>query len=306
MLSILIPAYNYMPTQLLESLLEQLPADAELVVGDDQSKKTEVAMSLKAFCEERGIRFVQPTHNLGSAGMRNMLCREAKGEYLLYIDCDAIITDKDFVQKYVEKVNEATSQQGNEATSQQDNNYIVCGTIKHPDTMPSPQQSLRWKYEKSMEKCFTADLCNEHPYEHFRTSHFLVPKALMSRIPFDEGIKSSGYEDLLFGKRLQEQGVKVLHTDICVVNGDIEDNDTFLKKTERQLRTLYQFREELKEYSTLQKFSERLQRKHLLGFARLLYKLFKKPIRRHLLGSNPNIKLFQFYKLGYFEELRKS
>lgn len=289
MLSILIPTYNFHPQSLLDSLLKQLPADAEIIVGDDCSPNVELASWLRQYCQEKGIRYVRPVHNLGSAGMRNMLCREACGEQLLYIDCDTIVHDEAFISKYAELAG----------------NHIVCGTITHPETMPSAAQSLRWKYEKSMEKRFTADLCNQHPYEHFRTSHFLIPKSIMSEVPFDEGIKGSGYEDLLFGKHLQEKDIKVLHTPICAMNGDIEDNDTFLQKTERQLRTLYQYRAELAEFSTLLHFRDRMKQKHLLGPAILLFKMTRKALRHHLLGKNPNIKLFQFYKLGVYETLAK-
>ena len=82
-LSVLIPTYNYDCSHLVHQLLEQLPqnGDAEVIVGDDCS--TEPLSSLS------GCRIYRPDHNLGRAAIRNALAREAKGEWLLFIDADA-------------------------------------------------------------------------------------------------------------------------------------------------------------------------------------------------------------------------
>lgn len=286
-LSVLIPSYNYDCRPLLQTLMPQMPEEAEIIVGDDYSTDAALVASVRDFCEANHVSYVRTDRNRGSAATRNLLCREAHGKWLLYIDCDTIVKDAYFIKKYLESREEGT---------------VCCGTILHPETLPSPTQSLRWRYEKQMEKRFTAEQRNAHPYAHFRTSHFMIPHTLMLQNPFDESIRRSGYEDLLFGRRLEQNGIKVHHTDITALNGDIERNDIFLRKTEQQLHTLWQMREELAEYSTLLKCLQRIKGYHLTWALRLAYKLTRPILRCNLLGSHPSIKLFQFYKLGYYVE----
>ncbi len=141
------------------------------------------------------------------------------------------------------------------------------------------------------------------PHENFRTSHLFTPKSIMLQVPFDEKIKRSGYEDLLFGRQLKERGVEVRHTNIEAYNGDIEDNSSFLQKTHGHLNTLWQMQDERQGYSTLLSLHARIKRLHMLWAVKAMFKLTGSIIRRNLLGNNPSIRLFQFYKLGYFASL---
>lgn len=287
MLSVLIPTYNFDCTDLVMTLSSQLSADDEIVVGDDMSHVPAVVKAIDALEGMERVRVVRAATNMGAAGMRNMLCREAKGEWLLYVDCDTIVMDKHFVERY----------------KQEAYNGVVCGIIRHSDVCPSPNKTLRWKYERTYEKKNSTQQSNMQPHQHFRTSHFLTSKSIMLQVPFDEKIKRSGYEDLLFGRQLKERGVEVRHTNIEAYNGDIEDNSSFLQKTHGHLNTLWQMQDELQGYSTLLNLHARIKRLHMLWAVKAMFKLTGSIIRRNLLGNNPSIRLFQFYKLGYFASL---
>ena len=80
-LSILIPTYNYDCSHLVLQLLEQLPEDAEIIVGDDCS-----AEAIQLTTTDERVHIYRPEHNLGRASIRNRLAKEAKGEWLLFID----------------------------------------------------------------------------------------------------------------------------------------------------------------------------------------------------------------------------
>lgn len=287
MLSILIPTYNYDCTQLVKTLLQQLPKEAEILVGDDKSTDQKIVEQLDALGRVPNVRLIRPSSNMGRAGIRNMLCKEAYGDCLLYIDSDAIVEDEHFIEKYL---------------SEKDGG-VVRGFICHPDLLPSPQQSLRWKYEKQYERRMVMSQTNS-PYQHFRTSHFLIPRHIMQKVPFDEQITRSGYEDLLFGKQLEEIGISMKVADIYVTNGDIETNEVYLKKTEEHMHTLLQLQTELKGYSTLLYIYARIEKLNLLWLLKGIYRCTKPLIRRNLLSGSPSIRLFQMYKLGYFALLK--
>lgn len=290
MLSILIPTYNYDCTELVRTLIRQLPEKAEILVGDDCSTEQDIQESLAELATLPAVRVIRPATNLGSAGMRNLLAQEAHGEYLLYIDSDAIVEDERFIGKYLQEAD----------------GTVVCGTIRHPDRLPSPRQSLRWKYEKQYERDSQSQRHTASPYQHFRTSHFLIPKKVMLQVPFDEEIKRSGYEDLLFGKRLKEKGIRVKVADIHAMNGDIETNEVYLRKTEGHMQTLLQMKKELEGYSTLLNIYAGIKRIHLLPIVTALFRLTRGWLRHNLLGTNPSMHAFQFYKLGYFALLMEN
>ena len=93
--SIIIPVYNAEKTlQLsLDSLRSQTFRDFEAVFIDDGSSDGSPAI-LEEFCQESGVnaRVVRQSKNGGVAAARNRGLREAKGEYLAFLDADDTIS----------------------------------------------------------------------------------------------------------------------------------------------------------------------------------------------------------------------
>ena len=130
-----------------------------------------------------------------------------------------------------------------------------------------------------------------------------MPASVANRIPFDEGIRLYGYEDVLFGKQLERLHIPVIHIDNPLYNTDIEDNKTFLKKTEEALETLKQMQEKIGNDSTLLKLHSALRKYHLSSFIGILFRAFSPILRWNLTGSHPSVFLFQCYKIGYFSAI---
>ena len=118
---------------------------------------------------------------------------------------------------------------------------------------------------------------------------------------FDERFRYYGYEDVLLGKRLEQDGIPIHHIDNPLSFEVYETNEAFVSKTEEGLRTLHQFRNELRGYSRLLDFAER----HPLTarMVRLWHLLAAKWERRHLCGNAPTLTVFNLYRLGYFLQL---
>jgi hypothetical protein len=127
----------------------------------------------------------------------------------------------------------------------------------------------------------------------------------MPAYPPDERFKHYGYEDVLFGKRLQAAGVTITHIDNPVGFARFESNQRFVEKTEEGLGTLFEFQEELKGYSRLLAISERLKRYHLAPLLRIAHSCLGRPIRKNLVGNHPSLFLFKVYKLIYFASLKE-
>ena len=284
-LSILIPTYNTKCLSLVEELQRQLPDDCEIILADDGSTDTAAKAKNREMAGWKGVTYKEGEKNLGRAWIRNWLTQQAQGDYVLFIDSDAVVENPHFLTNYLRCL---------------PTEAVVCGGILHPATLPSPAQSLRWAYEKHCEPKFTADKRICHPYHCLRTFNFMMPRQIALAHPFDEEITRYGYEDTLLGRQLEEDDIEVWHIENPLTNGDIETNQVFLQKTEEAMKTLHDIRHKIGRYSRLLVVYRRLQRFHLTGILRFTYKLIRPLLRRNLLGVHPSVRLFNFYKLGYY------
>ena len=169
------------------------------------------------------------------------------------------------------------------------------------------EYSLLSTYGKAKERNTAA---NEKAAKPFTSSNFLISKSIFQQVRFDENIKGYGHEDTIFGIRLQRLGIPVQHIDNPVVHVGIEDNPTFLQKTQHalsNLRALYQSGRypELPGVSKVLSCSLSLEKLHLDGFAARLYRLLDKPMRRNLLSPDPSLRVFDLYKLLYLCHLSR-
>lgn len=287
-LSVLIPTYNYDCSRLVHQLLKQLPQDGEIIVGDDCSTDEEITHKNIEEAQSPGCRFFQPPHNLGRAAIRNALAREAKGEWLLFVDADAEVRSQTFIADYMASTDCA---------------QVVCGGLGNVSECPSPACRLRYDYEVSAEKRLTLDYRRRFPYAQFTTFNFLISRSLFLSICFDESIREYGHEDTLFGLELKRRGIAIRHIDNKLTHLGLEDAETYLSKTETALRTLAQMDMDMKRHARISSLALRLSRWHLLGLVRTLYNIYKAPLRANLLGKHPRQVLFAFYKLGYYASI---
>ena len=293
-LSILIPTYNTDCTQLVLTLHAQaasIPSlTYEIIVADDGSTDAACIEKLERLNRLDNVSLISNRCNIGRAAIRNVLARKAQYATLLFIDSDMQIASANYLNTYL---------------SQASNPVVYGGyTLATPYPRNPMSTYLRYRYETKAYPRQTAEQRRRHPYRDFHTANFLVAKAIMQRHPFDERIRHYGYEDVLWGKQMKTDNTAILHIDNPVVFSTYEDNATFLDKTEESLRTLHQFSEELKGYSTLLDFS--LAHPLLCRLVRHWHTLFGRLERKALLHNNTPIALFNLYKLGYFISLQKA
>lgn len=292
MLSVLIPVYNYDVTKLVGDLHAQLVesmADFEIIVMEDGSTRcTEQNAALAAL---DNCHYVTLGHNVGRSAIRNRLADEARYGHLLFLDCDAEVDNPYFIQKYLAFCHEEC---------------VVTGGRVYREQVAA-EYSLLSTYGKAKERNTAA---NEKAAKPFTSSNFLISKSIFQQVRFDENIKGYGHEDTIFGIRLQRLGIPVQRIDNPVVHVGIEDNPTFLQKTQHalgNLRALYQSGRypELPGVSKVLSCSLSLEKLHLDGFAARLYRLLDKPMRRNLLSPDPSLRVFDLYKLLYLCHLSR-
>ena len=277
-ISILIPTYNYQPERLVEELRYQAEKIAglsyEIIVGDDGS-----SVPITVSCQ-----MLRMEHNIGRAAIRNALAQASHYPWLLFLDSDMEILDSHFLEHYL--TCEATG--------------VIDGGIR---VGQGSTDNLRFLYEKKSEPKHITSQRAKHPYRCFRTTNFMVSRDVILKIPFDERFKYYGYEDVLFGKELHKHNIHIEHIDAPLTLTDFESNKDFMAKTEEGLRTLYQFREELYNYSKLLQKLSSLPVPLRLAI-KLFHRIFGAIERKNLTGPHPRLFIYNLYRLGYYLNIK--
>ena len=286
-LSVLIPTYNHVCLALVKQLLPLLEAaavDYEVVVSDDGSTDKDSITGNQAISLLPRCRYIVRQENVGRAAIRNFLVQEAKYAFVLFIDSDMTVLNDQLIRRYLDSSCDTV---------------IDGGVAIHGDE-EALKGNLRYRYEKAEEARHTAPERQKTPYQHLHTANLFVRRDLMLANPFDERFRHYGYEDVLLGKKFHQQHIAIEHIDNPLGFCTFETNAAFVAKTEEGLRTLYEFREDLRGYSRLLTFVSNIHIPAVKTTIRLWHRMFGALERRNLCGSHPNITIFKLYRLGYF------
>lgn len=107
MVSVIIPLYNsekYIETT-IESVINQTYKNWELLIIDDNSKDNGVVIVKEYIKKDSRIKLLVNSQNMGAAKTRNYGIKEAKGEYIAFLDsddlwnCDKLEKQINFMEK---------------------------------------------------------------------------------------------------------------------------------------------------------------------------------------------------------------
>lgn len=289
-LSILIPTYNDECLSMVRSLHSQCEAagaDYEIIVADDGSNDDQTRQINAQVGRMEHCKYCRRDKNMGRSAIRNWLAEQAKGMWLLFIDASTTIPEG-FVSRYLAHIGAAD---------------VVVGGVAVRDG--GNKTSLRWRYEHAKMKKNKASERNKHPYKSFRTTNFMVKKSVMLSHSLPMNVAGYGYEDVLWGKALAQDGVTVRHIDNPVYYDELESNTRYLQKLEESMRTLLIHNAELQGYSPLLSMATRLKKLGLMPAISGLYTLLGPALRTLLLNHQPPINVLQLYKLLYYCHLSK-
>lgn len=290
-LSILIPVFNRNCCALVQELHAQAVncgIDFEIIVVEDGSTNPKYVDQNRPVAAIDHVRYIIHEKNMGRAIIRNWLADKAEYDTLLFLDCDVDILDPDYLKRYLD----------NKAS-------VVCGGLCIGGDANKLRHSLRYHYEKTHEKEYTAKQRKRNPYKNFRTTNFLIEHKVMESCRFDERFRQYGYEDVIFGKTLKQNGIIISHIENPVYLTRFESNTYFMTKTEEALHTLYKFRKDIAPYSRLLQHVEVLKKIGLLPVLRLIYRSsIGYYLLRNLNGERPVSQLYNLYKLMFFASLK--
>jgi glycosyltransferase involved in cell wall biosynthesis len=281
-LSILIPCYNWDILHLINDLRalcvkESNLDEFEIICIEDGSSDYFSNHSIK---DLKNVKYEILKKNIGRSAIRNLLAKKAQFKWLLFIDCDSKIVTKDFIKNYIKQIDEVK-------------NKIYYGATLYEKK--ETKSTLHQKYGSKIESKRKKNIFSSH--------HFLIQKDKFKEHQFDENITSYGYEDVLFQIK-HKYFFKHINNPLYHIG--LKSNENFIKDCETGLKNLLQYSQDknvIKKIKLLRWWS-RLSCIGLKTLTRILFNIFKKNILENLNSKNPSLFLFQFYKLGFFCELK--
>ena len=291
MISILIPCYDFNAYPLVNILEKQaliLNINFEIICIDDGSfsSKNETNQKINLLTN---AKFIESKKNIGRIKNRILLAQKSQYDWLLYIDVDTLPNDKDFLANYI--------------TFLKKGEIIFGGCIYNKPQ--NKNSNLRYKFGKYREE-IASSIRNKNPYKFISSSNFICRKDILLNTLKKIETKSYG-GDYIFGSLLRQDKINIIHIDNNVVIEDIDDNQKFIRKTENALENL------------LKCYKKGLLNKHsisILSAYKFLEKFFLKKIfvkstdlvnniiENNLVNQNPNLFLFDLYRLRYLCQLK--
>lgn len=295
MLSILIPVYNFDILPLVKKLDEQLKKVDflyEIICLDDASSNMKIQKGNLRVTNYKNFIYEINNLNLGRSKSRNLLVEKAKYNKLIFLDCDVIPVNIDFIKNYYNSLNES---------------HVVFGGLKYPELNENLKASLHYKYGFFREvKSYS--LRKNRFGNNFSTASFAINKDVLEEVRFDESITTYGFEDLVFVKELIKKDYEILQIDNPVIHLGIQnDNSEFISKEQESLGTLMRLYKKgilKKEDVVLLKSYLRIKALGLTSFYNFFYKRFKTLLLKNLKSENPSLFFFDLYRLGYFTNLK--
>lgn len=296
MISICLPVYNFIVTELANELISQAQEyniDIEILIFDDASLSYFKERNAKIAVNPM-VSYLELEQNLGRSKIRNRLADFARGNWLLFMDCDVIPANQKFLATYNSAINGAP---------------VICGGIAYGDKPRTKELQLRWKYGIKRESKI-ASRRQMNPYASFLSGNFMIRKDVFNQIRFNERMSGYGHEDTLFGLDLKTKKIPIHHINNPIIHLGLEPCSEYLRKSEQGIINLVKLMDivpdqqyNLKQNIKLLKFYCFLRRLGLTYPMQWVFTAFNPLIKKFLCNKRPSLFLFDFYKLGLISQV---
>lgn len=292
MLSVLIPIYNFNVEALVNELVDQCRKagiNFEILCFDDFSRKKFRKVN-HVIAGKFGVSYIELSENYGRSKIRNTLAKNARYDYLLFLDCDSKIIKQDFIKTYLEKAKP---------------NLVVNGGRVYKDKPSrSKKKRLHWKYGINREALSSRER-DQRGSSSFHTNNFLIPRLICLKNPFNMEISGYGYEDVIFASDLEKNKVKIKNIDNQVEHLGLEYTEVFLQKTDKAIQNLVFLNNQgfvnhvsmVKSYNNFKSYG-------ILKILLWLYKILENKILSNLNSPTPSLRFFDLYRLTKFHKYK--
>jgi glycosyltransferase involved in cell wall biosynthesis len=216
-LSICIPFFRFDVRRLLTELVRQAApfgTSIEVLAVDDASGDSALIGELheRFAAAITLVRISVFGQNRGRARIRNFLAAQARGEYILFLDCDMYPDSDEFVKLYLEY-----ARAGKEDIVVGGSSYLLIGAI--------PREKYLYFYHSNRTQCVPVEERREAPLRYVFTNNMMIRRPLLGLIAFDAEYTGWGYEDTDLAFAAARAGARIVHIDNAATHlGLIDDN----------------------------------------------------------------------------------
>ena len=293
MISILIPCYNFNAYPLALKLEKQallLDVNFEIICSDDGSfsLKNEQNQKINLLTNSK---FIELKKNIGRIQNRIYLAEKAQYDWLIFLDVDSEPKKNDYLKKYISNIGSSDFVFGGNEFK-----YNLNGKF-----------SLKNKFAKRRETKSSTER-KKKPYKYIISSNFMAKKSSFLYCYSKIKYKSYG-NDYIISSILQNNNILIHHIDNFTMVSVNDDNEQFILKSKDALKNLYKNYSEgnlsKSSISILNAFST-LDKLKMCKFFLLVTNPIEKFIFKKINSKNPNLILFDIFKLRYLCSIKCS
>ncbi|RIJ23270.1 glycosyltransferase family 2 protein [Henriciella barbarensis] len=218
-ITVCVPCYRDDVSALVANLSQaEGAARAAVLIYDDGSADPQLTARLKTFLEAYPgpARLVTASDNQGRAHARNRLHDVCESDWILFLDADMKPDDARFLARYLAAVEECEGP------------ALIAGGFSLQHAEVSAQTRLHAAQSLASE-CLDAVARRKEPGRYVFTSNILVHRRVLSEVPFDDGFKGWGWEDVDWGLNVAK-AYPVHHIDNTATHLGLDETDTLLRK----------------------------------------------------------------------------
>lgn len=293
-LSICIPTFNTDVFKIVETIhaqCEKAEIEYEILIIDDASTALEILSKNEDFEKRPNVQFIKNEVNLGRTSTRRKAAELSQFNWILFLDADVVPASDDFIVNYIKSLNSGYK--------------VILGGYSYFNINGS-KRGFRWNYGKAREEA-SAEVRNTKPYGYVFSGNILVEKNTFLECNFKADAKLYGM-DIFFSYQLYVNKIPILHIDNPIIHEGLDENEVFFKKSLLSVKSRFDYLKDLPEIekvNPLLNYYKKLDQFGLTKIVGFLFKMFEPNMKKRIVCDEPNLFLFDLYRLGYICTLEK-
>lgn len=225
-ISVLIPVFRRDPSLLLTALdacTRRPDATVEILVADDGSPGRGTARIIAGAIEQIAlpVLFLRSPKNVGRAAIRNRLCDRARGEYVLFLDCDMVLKDPHYLENYLDAIRNQPID-------------VSFGGLAMSHSWKETAEFELYACVSQRSHCVSAAKRQEQASKYTYTCNLLVRRTLATEHPFCEEFRGWGWEDTEWALRVSKI-ISIRHLENPVLHDGVLPPEVMIARIEESI-----------------------------------------------------------------------
>jgi len=290
-LSVLIPYFKDDPTALLHALLSQTSeqSDVEILIYDDGTKDADLNAKICAVVKSAHspVHLILAHENKGRSAARNALQKNARADWVLFLDADMRPQSPMFLSQYVKLVKAEVGD-------------VIFGGFTVPEKAETPDQELH-RALSEVSDCLSLAARQAAGPQFVASSNLCVRKAVLDSEGFDDGFIGWGWEDSEWAARVAKR-FTLVHADIPALHLGLESTDTLLRRFQSSGHNYVRFTEKHPDIAQTLNLFQMSQKLRRVPGQKLMRPLLKLAVKIRLLPMKFRLLALKLWRASWYAE----